>query len=304
MNFSDMYKRLCILLPLVLLLSGNTLFAQTGLSFLKIGPSAREQALANTGVASSTDAAANYYNPALLQSSSGSSILFSQNFWLIDTYSSYAAAQFNGEKSAFGVALNWLSVRDIPVRTSPTDEPDGYFSSQNAALGLSYAHRLSPMLTLAVTGKLLYEKIFIDDALGFAADLSAAARPFGEALTIGATMQNIGSMGKLAQESSDLPTTLRLGAAYRIPLPTMQSNLLLEGGLTTIFSDNSIFSLGTEFGFQEFLWGRLGMVFGNDSRGISAGVGLKYNQFKFDYAFIPFSNELGSASVLTLQFLY
>ncbi|NTW48510.1 MAG: PorV/PorQ family protein [Chlorobiales bacterium] len=304
MNLSDMHKRLGLLLTVLFLVSGNVALAQTGLSFLKIGPSAREQALANAGVASASDASANYYNPALLTSGTGSSLLFSQNFWLIDSYSSYAAVQFNGEKSAFGIALNWFSVQDIPVRTRPTTEPDGFFNAQSAALGLSYAHRLSSILTLAITGKLLYEKIFIDDAMGFAGDISAAVRPMGEKLTIGASVQNIGSMGKLMEESTKLPTTLRLGAAYTIPFPSLQSDLLLEGGLTTIFSDYSIFSLGAEFGFQKFLWGRLGMAFGNDSRGISAGIGLKYNKFKFDYAFIPFSNELGSANVLTLQFLY
>ncbi|WP_041468255.1 PorV/PorQ family protein [Chloroherpeton thalassium] len=280
--------------------------ASAGLDFLKIVPSAREQALAGVGVASSSGAAATYFNPALMQNRGISGALFSQNFWFMDTYASYAATNFNGEKSAVGISLYWLSVRDIPVRSSPTAEPDGYFNSQNAAISLSYSRKMSERLTLSLTGKMLYEKIYINDATGFAGDISAAWRLPESPLSFGAALQNMGSMGKLLSESSELPTSFRLGAAYAFLLDGKgkENTLLLELNHVSVFSDDSYQALGVEYAFREFLWMRLGYLLGNDSRSVSFGFGVKYENFLFDYAYVPFTNELGSANVLTLQFLY
>lgn len=278
--------------------------AQTGLSFLKLGPAAREQAMGDIGVASAVGAAANYYNPATLGDAKTSAVLFSQSLWLLDTYSSHVSGVFKSEQSAFGVSLTWLSVNDVPIRSRATEEPDGTFSSQNAAVSLSYARTISPALTLALTGKILYEKIYLNSATGFAADFSAFAKPIGESLTLGVALQNLGGIGTLVETASRLPTTLRAGGAYRLILPTVESSLALEANVVSVFSDKTHFAVGAEFGFREFLWGRLGYTAGNDTRSISGGVGVKVNQFKFDYAFVPFSNSLGSANVLTLQFLY
>lgn len=102
----------------------SSAYTQTGLTFLQVGTTAREQAMANTGVASARGAAANYYNAALLNSGETSSIALSQSLWLLDTYSSYAAANFNYGNSALGVALLWLTVSDIPIRTRATESPE------------------------------------------------------------------------------------------------------------------------------------------------------------------------------------
>lgn len=278
--------------------------ANTGLDFLKIEPSAREQAMAGVGVAASSGAAANYFNPALMQNNSPSGALFSQNFWFMDTYASYAATNFNGEKSAVGISLYWLSVRDIPVRSSPTATPDGYFNSQNAALSLSYARQFSDRLTLSLAAKMLYEKIYTDDATGFAGDISALWRLPESPFSFAVAVQNMGSMGTLQAKSSELPTMLRLGAAYALPLSGNDNSLLLELNHVSVFSDESYQALGAEYAFRNFLWLRLGYLLGNDSRSFSFGFGIKYENLVFDYAFVPFTNELGSANVLTLQFFY
>ncbi|MBC8041919.1 MAG: PorV/PorQ family protein [Rhizobacter sp.] len=278
--------------------------AQTGLSFLKLGPSAREQAMGDVGAASASGAAANYYNAAMLSAGGTSAVMFSHSPWLRDTRSNYFAANFRGEQSAIGVSLSWLTVADIPVRTAPTLDPEGSFTSQSAALSVSYARKFSSVLTLALTGKVLYEKIYINDARGFAVDLSAAATPFGEPLTLAAALQNLGGFGSLSEEAVKLPTTLRLGAAYTLPLASLQSALTLEANGKTIFSDATEFGVGAEFAFNGFLWGRLGLTAGNESRGVSAGAGVAVNGFKIDFAFVPFSNSLGSATVFTLQYLY
>ncbi len=282
-----------------------SLFAQeTGLTFLRIGTTAREQAMANVGTASATGAAANYYNPARLTDGETSAILFSQNLYIFDTYSSFIAAKFKGETASWGISLTWLSVRDIPIRTRATTEPDGLFDSQNAALALSYARSFGKQLSLALTGKFIYEKLFIDEASGYAADISAAYRFEKSPLILAATLQNIGSMNTLREQSTALPTLIRIGAAYPLSLSSLGGTLLLEGNLEHVFSGKTFANFGGEFEFRNQFWIRLGYVFGNDARSLSGGIGIRYGNFNFDYAFVPFSNELGTANLLTLQVSY
>jgi len=260
--------------------------------------------MANVGTASATGAAANYYNPARLTDGETSSILFSQNLYIFDTYSSFIAAKFKGETASWGVSLTWLSVRDIPIRTRATTEPDGLFDSQNAALALSYARAFGKHLSLALTGKFIYEKLFIDEASGYAADLSAAYRFEKNPLVLAASLQNIGSMNALREASTALPTLIRAGAAYPVQLASLGGTLLLESNLESVFSGKTFANFGGEFEFRNQFWIRLGYVFGNDARSLSGGIGIRYGSFNFDYAFVPFSNELGTANLLTLQVSY
>ncbi|MCS6988781.1 MAG: PorV/PorQ family protein [Chloroherpetonaceae bacterium] len=278
---------------------------ETGLTFLRIGTTAREQAMANVGVASASGAAANYYNPALLNDGeTSSSLLFSQNLYVLDTYGSFVAARFKGDASSWGVALTWLSVRDIPIRTRATTEPDGFFDAQNAALAFSYARPLSKRLSLAIAGKILYEKLFIDEASGYAADFSAVYRFEKSPLALAAAIQNVGAMNALGSKASKLPATLRAGAAYPLQLSSLGGALLLEGNIESVFSGKTFFNVGGEFEFRNQFWIRFGYALGNDARNFSGGVGARYANFVFDYAFIPFSNELGTANLLTLQVSY
>ncbi len=293
------------LLGVFLSFVSTSLFAQeTGLTFLRIGTTAREQAMANVGTASATGAAANYYNPARLTDGDASSILFSQNLYIFDTYSSFIAAKFKSETASWGISLTWLSVRDIPIRTRATTEPDGLFDSQNAAFAVSYARPFGKHLSLALTGKFIYEKLFIDEASGYAADLSATYRFEKNPLILAASLQNIGSMNALREQSTTLPTLIRAGIAYPLQLSSLGGTLLLEGNLERVFSGKTFANFGGEFEFRNQFWIRLGYVFGNDARSLSGGIGIRYGNFNFDYAFIPFSNELGTANLLTLQVSY
>ncbi len=291
-----------LFLFLILLITPFTVLANSGLSFLKIGPTAREQAMGNTGSASSEGSSNIYYNPALLPGSGPSTIGFSQNFWLLDTYATYLSSQFIEKTTAYGVALTWLSVRDIPIRIKPTSVPEGYFNSQNAALNLAYARRYSD-LSVGITLKLIYEKYYLDDASGYGFDLSGAYH-FSPQLKLGLSLQNIGSMSELQSVRSTLPTLLRGGFAYSLTLPALKSILHTELNFLTVFSEETSLHFGHEFEYNALFFARLGYVFGNDSRSFSAGFGITYQQWRIDYAYIPFSNQLGAASLFTLEFQY
>jgi len=39
-------------------------------------------------------------------------------------------------------------------------------------------------------------------------------------------------------------------------------------------------------------------------RGLTAGIGLKWGNLNFDYAFVPFSLGLGDASLFSVSFIF
>ncbi|MDX2130295.1 MAG: PorV/PorQ family protein [Chloroherpetonaceae bacterium] len=298
----------------------NLLLAQSGgLSFLGLGNGAQEEARGNTGTASSIGAAANYYNPARLNSGENSEVLFTHNLWIFDTQSSFVAISAKGEESAFGASFQWFTVGDIPVRTIASENPVGFFTAQSAALSVSYARDMAEGFSIALTGKVLYEKLFVDDAMGAAFDISAsyAVTPLFQ---LGASLQNIGWMSPLAGESSQMPTQIRLGASYRIPLASLKSSILFEANsitnLSLLLTDNvtpnsgslnrtpNQVMLGSEFNYDNIFSVRAGYQFIQTARTLSFGVGIGLKPFQIDYAVIPFSESLGTANMLSVRFLY
>jgi len=49
-------------------------------------------------------------------------------------------------------------------------------------------------------------------------------------------------------------------------------------------------ALGAEYGFREFIYGRLGYRSGLAYEAFSYGFGINYLKLRFDYAFVPYSD--------------
>ena len=55
----------------------------------------------------------------------------------------------------------------------------------------------------------------------------------------------------------------------------------------------------------DFLWLRTGYLVDNELRDFSVGLGLAYESFRFDYAYVPFTAGFGNAGqIVTLQYYY
>ncbi len=278
---------------------------KSGLTFLTIGVSGRGIAMADAMAASASGASAAYYNPAgILSFSKGTSsqVFFSHREWIQDTRSEFlGAATRMGEKDAIGLSLNSTAVSDIEIRTVP-GASTGTFTARNLSLGISYSRRLSDVLQAGLTGKLLYEKIFVDEASGFAADLGVQYITSIEGLTAGAVLANIGGVSKLKSENSTLPTSLRIGGAYTMDLASMQSTAMLATDFGYLFpGSQSVVSIGGEFLYDNLFAFRAGYQIGKEARAFSTGVGVTYGIAGFEYAFAPLSSDLGSTHTLGLS---
>jgi hypothetical protein len=278
--------------------SQNDGAANTGLAFLKLGVTSRAVSLGEAVVSNTMDASATHYNPAALFNGSKVNILFMHNEQILGVRTEFLAAKVSMENFAFGLSLNNTAVDDIEVREIP-GAPLETFTAQNFAFGLSAGYKVNDMVQIGVTGKFLYEKIFVDNASGLALDIGglyAKGR-----LSLGLAISNLGSMSSLRNESTKLPLGVKGGGSYLIDLPKLSANLriniegykVIDGG---VFHANT----GAEFLYKDFLALRVGYQSGYENKSITTGVGLLYKSFNLDYAFVPYKYSLGSSHTITL----
>ena len=292
------------ILLLSALVGSGSVFAQndgpgnTGMSFLKLGVTSRAISLGEAVVSSSEDASAVHYNPASLFLGKQVNVLVMHNESVLGARTEYLAAKFKMAKFAFGVSLNSTSVNDIEVREIP-GEPIDKFNARNFALGLSAAFKINEFLQLGLTGKFLFEKIYIDNASGFAFD--GGVMYSKNEISIGIAFANFGSMTELRTQSTKLPSSVRGGASYLLDLPKINGKLNIGvNGFKVLDGGKIHANSGVEFIYKDLLIIRAGYQSGYENHSLTTGIGLKYKGVSLDYAFVPYKFSQGNSHTVTL----
>ncbi|MCZ6776609.1 MAG: PorV/PorQ family protein [Ignavibacteria bacterium] len=279
---------------------------KSGLSFLKLGVSARGLSMADAMSAHVTGSSATFYNPAGLPvaqlANSTSQLTVMHKEWIQDTRTEFlGASALLDEENAIGFSINSTTISDIEIRTRPGPS-EGTFTARNFSFGASYGRILSEQIRVGITAKFLYEKILIDEASGFAVDIGTQYQTPIENLSVGAVLANLGGMSTLRNEKSSLPTLLRIGPGYSTELVNISSDLTLASDLVYVFPENrSYVSLGGELLFSQTIAARAGYRFGSDGRGFTTGIGVQYSIIFVDYAFAPLSADLGNTHTISLS---
>ena len=289
---------LCILL-IAAHSQGSGQAGQTGLAFLKLGVGARSLGMGEAYSAIASDPSAMYYNPASLSLSGSSQILLMHKEWIQDTRTEYIAATAAMSKVTFGISVNSTSINNIEVREGP-GPAQGTFDAHNAAIGISGAYRIDSCLSIGATGKYLYEKILVNEASGFGIDLGGwYETPWSVRLAL--AVNNLGSIGELGYEATKLPTTIRAGGAYLTRIEAIDGTFTAATDVVAITGENTThLHLGAELNYRQTLSARVGYQTGYDARSFTTGVGFRYAQFQFDYAFAPTKFDLGSTHTFSL----
>jgi hypothetical protein len=278
---------------------------QSGFAFLKLGLSARGVAMGDAMSAAATGAAATDYNPAGLLRAPGESndveIMFMHKEWIQDTRMEFLGAAVPlDDDNALGAGIATTTVSGIEVRLRP-GPADGTFTARELAAGLSFARRITPEVRLGVTAKFLYQKIYVDDASGFALDAGGVWQTPLENLTVGGMVANLGTMSNLKDVKTSLPALLRIGPAYRFSFNEGSMGVLGAADVMRVFPESKNYlNTGGEITFNKLVAARVGYQFGSEGRGLSAGLGLRYGRFTLDYAFAKLSSELGDGHTLSL----
>ena len=287
-----MTKTIITILSLLLIFTLSFADAPNGLAFLKISPEVRTSGMGETGVSAGDQRAASFYNPALLGSGGGRGLSFAHHAWILDTKVNYLELHIPGK---INLGLNILStgVDDIEVRATPSPEPTAYVDSKDLAAGMILSYSLNKCLTFGINLKYIHEHLYYESTNGFALDIGSIYK-YSEKLTFGASVVNIGKMDEMLNEKPSLPLTGRIGASFMIPFN--DSNvLLLAGGINYVHDEEMRGNIGLEWKSMDMIALRGGYLLNYDERSFTAGIGLKWKNLGFDFAYVPFDSDLGDA---------
>jgi hypothetical protein len=293
---------------LIILIATISLFAQSagnsGLSFLKMGFGARNIAMGDAGAALSHDVTSLFYNPANLANTS-SQIMIMHNDWIQGVKSELLGAETDIWGLPIALGFDVTTVGDIPVRTIASEQPITTFNANYFSGSISTGFNLRDDLSFGLSAKYLYEGLFSDEAEGWGFDFGLNYRAPIEGLSAVAVINNLGSMNKLKNEKTKLPTEFSVGPAYTFELPQNKLEITAAAELQkyTATNDNH-FNYGIEITYDKLIALRGGYQSGYISKGLTAGLGLMWGGLEFDYALTPFSYGLGNANSISLSLTF
>jgi len=292
-------------LAMVLVLSAVQVYAISGegttaATFLKIGVGPRAVAMGGSYAGIADDPSAVYWNPAGISQISTPAFTAMHAFWLESTYLEHLAGTLPLPVGVGGISLVYLNAGEL-LRSEENDTPDspfrGTFSANNLGVTAAYAYPFDANLSLGAGLKMFSETIDSQASVGWAADLAFLYHLPWPAWKLGAVVQNLGPATHLQDNYARLPINLKVGASWQA-LP----RLLLDADYNQLLEQNGKISFGAEYVFEKILALRAGYYYqsavdnfeyydnyGTDTlAGVTAGIGIFYQEFRLDYAFVPY----------------
>jgi tetratricopeptide (TPR) repeat protein len=273
------------------LLAQSCLFAdagETGASFLNLGVGAHELAMGGAVTALSTGVSSLYWNPGGLGWLNGTqaSLMHAEYFQSI-RYEHLAFA-YGTKAFCTGFSMKGLYLGELEQRTGPSQDPISTFNAYFVTPTLTFAKYLSRGISLGTNIKLIYQKIGVDNAISYAGDFGVSIRSRSPGLKAGIALTNVGTKINFTNTSFSLPTQVRTGLGYSI----FNEKANLGFDLVKPLKDDIHFCFGVEGLIMEKISLRAGYRSGLGSdeglAGLSAGLGLRIENFIIDYAFATY----------------
>ena len=273
-------------------------WAAPGVTFLEIPVGARESALGGAGAALITGPTSATYNPAAV-GFTARSVAVMHNRHFSDTRSQFIG--FTVRRGALAISPSFWGTRvsDIEYRTEPSRDPISEFDATNEAVGVAAAYEVTSNIAVGFAGKYLHQKILLESSEGWSVDAGVMARLPEQGLTAGLALNHAGNMNEFLAEKPTLPTTMRGGIAYVHPVGSLGTALITADALA-INDSAPQFRGGIELRATNYFAARAGLVEGLDAQAFSCGFGVFIKHIQFDYAFIPYRENLGDGHRFSL----
>jgi hypothetical protein len=272
-----------------------------GVALMKIDHSAQFAGMAGAAVSLTGSPDLAVYNPASQSEAEKFAVVFGHmSYWdNIRLESAFFGLPLSSQVTGH-CGIRYAGVNDLQARDNvPSTDPDYYFDFQDIAAKAGLTYRQSDRLSVGFSLGWFIEKISVYRGSAFNVDLGGQYQ-LQPNIRIGAAVNNLGSAFNLsapgAGQSNDIkvPTTARIGGSY-----TFDRYL---GSLDLVVQDDKAHAhVGAEGRLAENFRLRAGYAAGYDSRGASAGASWLHRNFGVNYAFIPFSNGLGTTHMLSLS---
>lgn len=307
--------------------------------FMLIGPGVRAVGMGSAFTAVADDGSATFWNGAGLAQLERANLEFMHAF-LYENLAAYDFLSFSlplPAKTTIGISYTQLVIDDIPVydekwlvynvdiRSSDVDlqltgDPDGYFRSRDQVFKFVFSKNITQVINLGwdlfelpieYYGGAVFKYIkrnlydYVGTGTGF--DISFMVKTDFALLTdvdwlgkikFGTNIQDIAgtavSWDTASKHSDEVITGVRYGLAIDQPLDFINSNCIISVDWGEIYDYKKHF--GAEFTYKNLISIRSGL----DDEQFTAGLGLKFKDYRLDYAFIN-NSELGATNRIGLR---
>jgi hypothetical protein len=275
--------------------------AQDGLALMKVDPGARPSGMGAAFVSISGDPNATAFNPAGVTGVTKFSAAFSHStYWEnIRLENGFFASPLKGRWYVHG-GIRYATIDNLEMRNSPVGVPQALFAANDASFKFGVAYRVSDRVSAGLASGWLVEKIeaWKGSSMNFDLGIQAVLRP---ELRVGASVTDLGSSftlskaGEVASREISLPTTWRVGGSY-------QYRKYLGALDVVVLDDQAHLHVGAEARVHEMLQVRAGFMSGYDSKNVTAGVSFSRSGLRIDYAFVPYTHNLGTSHIFSFIF--
>jgi len=269
---------------------------EAGLLSLRLGVGAREAGMGDAGLATSTGAAAIYWNPAnnVLGGDFETELALQHQRYLGLFNQEAAVVAHRVGRGVLGFMFTGFYSDDIDRYVGPDEGPTGIwqgkFRPYDVVLGVSYAMPLGKSFAIGVTGKMIYEKIDIYSDTGFALDIGITHKAVIRGLVFAANVTNLGKDMQLKDDPIPLPRAYRLGAAWSPP-DFASGKFTVAGDVIMPRDGQEKAHLGSEYRMVPELSLRLGTHVNYESQGLTAGAGFRTGVLALDYAYSQWTED-------------
>lgn len=290
------------------LLYGN----YTSFSSLLIIPSARENALAGTGVAHAQGPQAMFFNPALTGGLEKTVVSFSYNNWFLDMYQQSLFVVKPLPMLNVGLGITNFNHGELELRPNqPTESEIGNFSPADFSFYLNLSRKLNEDLLLGVSGRYYYEKILDYTATGYGLDIGLLFKASPK-FNLGFSVINFGSTMYFIRDEFWLPTRFLTGVNYVVNLRPNIKTAFVSDLSYFVYDKRMEFNSGIETQISQVYFIRAGYNFTNlihrqneyIPNSLSIGFGVIVKKIRMEYAFSPYSSGLDDVHHFSIGFGY
>jgi hypothetical protein len=272
----------------------------SGAEFLLEEPVARSAALGGACAAQSGSLDSLRYNPAGLAGLRSLNLGLGHDSAAGDWSEEWAGLAYPLENATLAVEALVSTLQPFALYDA-TGAAVGTASASNQNFGLGLARALRSWMSIGADARYFRSQLYTFSNQGYAFDLGARLGGPGWPLALGVAVQNFGAESAYLAVADPLPACLRAGAeadwqldqdlrlhpsADLLMFQDPQRPMELRGGLeATMFQNAKI---------------RVGLQKAGDLQTFSAGLGVVWDNFGLDYAYLP-DQGLGTTQMITLS---
>lgn len=306
--FMKTKKTIKILLFFVCLGISSLYSHYTSFSSLLITPSARENALAGTGVANAQGPQAMFFNPAITGKLEKTAVSLSYNNWFLDMYQQSLFVVKPLPILNLGLGITNFNPGELEMRPNqPLESPIGKFSPADFSFYLNLSRKLDERVLLGISGRYYYEKILDYTATGYGIDIGLWFKVLS-GFDVGFSVINFGSTMHFIRDEFWLPTRLITGINYDFNLrPNIKTALVSD--MSYFVYDKSVeLKSGIETQIFQKYFMRAGYNFSNainhQPNSFTIGLGVIVKRIRLEYAFTPYQMGLDDTHHFSIGFGY